>query len=1680
MTWSDNQDGTYSGTLTLTKLGNDTLNATVNTISASPITLNVDNAVGNTHIQTVVVTPTNPSPNAGDKPTLKVELTDNNGNTVNDVKQVDVTIEGQKQTLPVTQNPDGSYTVELPAQHSGSKDIQVTVNGKDSNQATLTVQAPTSTAANTNGNAGEQGVLATVELTTGLLTNLKSGDTLTLTVTAKDTFKNPLTGLASAIALTHAQTGSVTWSDNQDGTYSGVLTLTKLGNDSLNATVNTIASQATSITVNPQQGKTFVTTVELHTQHPQVSAGEKATLTLTVRDKHQNGVVRIPSNDIKLEDNKLALSNIQWQEQGNGVYTAELPLSQLGNHKLISTVNFIESPAIDVDVTALKGAIRVHRVSLDATPKQFVVGEKVELTLTLLDQFDNGVLDVLANDININDDNTRSSLSGLQWRYQQNGVYIADTVITKGGVHSLKATVNQKQHSVLVHAITSVGQSQVSDALLTTNTANIMAGTSATLTLKLKDQHGNPVSQVDSADIVLTDNSGASIPATWAEMSNLGVYTAQIQLNTAGDQTLTMTVNSISRHIDFRVTPPHGASSVTQLEFTPITTVEAGQTSSLIVAMKDQYGNVVNNVLNRDIAIEIDGITHPIQLTELGDTGQYAGQLPAQSKGQHTVKITVNGQVETSNWTINNPIAIPLSSFDRTGQRGALEKMTLRSGEASVGSGDSVTFTLNLMDKFDNPLTGANSHLSLLTDLKELSNWQDNRDGSYSIELLMNRLGSQAVQAIVKNVLSNDVSLDITALSGASSVNTAALAIKDAVIEAGDTTELTLSLKDLVDNGVINIRDNDIHLTQQNTKLDKNWSSTINGLYTTQLQINQVGVYPLRATVNQQNSRIETIEVTAPTGYAKVANAKLSTNLIVLEAGESIELALELKDQYGNLVTGVNSANITLNDSHTAETINSSQIAWRMDTVGIYKASLPLSRIGKHTLRVVVNQQQAQSPEITVNALKGAANVSQIILTSPKNTISAGETTALTLKVQDRFGNEVDNVSASDIELTNTDTQIPTQATWVKVPTTLGTYVTDIQLTNVKSHTLIAKVNGQTQAAQINVTPLKGYSHVAAVTLQVPATTEVAEQTKLSLTLVDQFGNNVIAVENQHIELMLGSTRQTVIWIENQDGTYQTNLTLDQVGDYTMTVNVNTLTDAKSLRVNSPSGKDNVASIQLSAIMGQALPNAPTTLTLILKDKYGNEVKDIRSADISLSDSYSPENFVSPNWAEDGSQIGVYTAVVNLKKVAEHTLTANVNNVDHAIKVTVQPFTDIQHVNDVELSVDNNDISMDEQVNFTLATKDIYGNNVTINSADITMQNANGALSQPTWQLQGAQHKGTLKLSVSGHYVITAKVGTKTSSPINITVQSGIPVFEAGKSEFSVNSDQIDEGSNTNIVVTLVLKDTNGTPIKKKKPRVSASAGTITAVMNEIRDGVYVSHFNNLQVGKSTITLDSQSIDYAGSVPPLTVITYGQTKVKTIKNPKTFAMNEGFPNTGFEGAQFQIIVPIGQQTDYDWSVDIDWLSIDEKGIVTMKRKPTAIAQGNAMNPIFKGVPKAHTGYKRTVDYRFTLKKWYSLQGGETVYTSKYACQAPSRLIKYKDLQTVIAHQRLVGEALIHEWGTSYISSKFGFGKFLWLADKQTSTQNSIYNPFGGQMVDFDIKNETYYTIYNVVCVEDLN
>lgn len=234
-------------------------------------------------------------------------------------------------------------------------------------------------------------------------------------------------------------------------------------------------------------------------------------------------------------------------------------------------------------------------------------------------------------------------------------------------------------------------------------------------------------------------------------------------------------------------------------------------------------------------------------------------------------------------------------------------------------------------------------------------------------------------------------------------------------------------------------------------------------------------------------------------------------------------------------------------------------------------------------------------------------------------------------------------------------------------------------------------------------------------------------------------------------------------------------------------------------------------------------------------------------------------------------------------------------------------------------------------------------------------------------------------------------------------------------------------------------------------------------------------------MGTSKLAINSSSINYSGSVPEITIVTYGTPEIQTIGDQSVFAIDSGFPNTGFEGAQFRITVPVGQPTDYSWSVDSDWLSIDDKGVVTMRRKPAT----STMTPTFKGVPKPHTGYKRTVDYRFTLKKWY-VRSGQSYNFNRIAarnCAARGdRLVKYNDLAAAGAiSNRKVGEQLLQEWGAQFTLNKLGIRYGFWTDDyEHTSTLYSFFRHSSLEHVTLTSSQLRDYAELDMLCVNDLN
>ncbi|MCG5280240.1 invasin domain 3-containing protein [Providencia rettgeri] len=1674
--WVIGKDDTYTADLVLKTLGKDSLVATVNKLESLPVEITVHNNEGKSKVNNVEIVHVVPVA-AGSDSTVVFSLTDSNGHPVSNITSLSVTVDQQQPiSMQVAQVPTGKYVGTLPGQQSGSHNMVASIPTQNvtSIEKLFDVSKPVPIAAVARDGSGKKGqykVVNEVLLNVAPTSKHKAGEKVTLTVTLKDAFGNGLKEVSSnSIVTAHQQSGPVIWKDHADGTYTADLLLRKLGSDTLKVTVNnTIQSQ--DINVEAPQGLSAVSNVELKATNKTLMMGELVELQLTLTDSHGNGVEKVLANDIQLEHNGTLVVNPIWQEKSNGIYTTELPLHKQGKNTFVSRVNNRTNTPLVINVSALTGSANVKTVEFKASINQLAVGSRTELTLTLTDQWNNGVEGVNAADIVINDSHTKKALTGLIWKYQTNGIYTTPTVIPIAGIHSLGATVNQqKSKNVLIEVKPSTDPSRVHNVTLTAIPNVITAGDNVTLSFKVTDVDNNPVIRLNNSDI-RTTNIPSKGQIIWKEDDHgLGTYTATTMLSDVKIHTLSAGVGTSTNTTNITVNSPTGKDAVKTITILPIADSNAGQPSSLSISLTDQYNNPVKNVSSSDIKMKINDKEQSIVFMEKNVMNKYIAQLPASKASRYKITVEVNGQSESTNWNVKVPTEIPIASYDKDGLRGSLETLsiTYNATKNTVNSAEKVTLKVGLKDKFGNKLTGASSKLKLLTDLQSTSIWKELKDGFYSQELTMNKLHKQPIQVSAGKILSDKIELIVAPAKGVNNVHKTTLETDVGTLEAGKEVTLILALTDSVDNGVIDINNKDIQLTNNGKSTNVKWVSSQNGVYTTKQQLKTVDNYQFKATVNKQPSRIQTVEATYPSGKDRVKNAKITTNLKTFDAGKEVELTLELKDQYGNLVTNVNGADIVLTDSHSAEIIDSRSIAWHEVSTGVYKATLPLTKVGKHTLTATVNKQNANTNEITVKALKGASNVNEIKSTPAVTSMSAGESTTLTLTMLDKYGNEVADIATKDIKFKNTDDTITTKAQWAKSASHDSVYTAQITLEKVKKHTLLVDVNKQVKNIDIEVKPLEGAKNVAKVELNVPAVLSIGTNANLQLNLKDKFGNGVVTVDASNITMELAGTPTQTKWIESNNGNYTSSLLLTKAGVYPVTVKVNGHPYTTTITIENPKGVKNVAHVSMKSSItadgsGKYItkPGQEFQLTFKLTDQYGNGVTELQATDISLMDAKTSTAIPIKTLQENSTQKGEYTTTVALTQTTQYDLTAEVNKVSDTIQVSVIPFSDTGNTVVVQLKLDKSTIKVGEKADFELKIKDRYGNDVFIDTADIKLLDANNISLQVKWNIEKdtftRRYTGYLKLATPGKHSISASVVPVRSIPKTITVETGAPVFGPGKSELTANRYETDT-KKTFATLYLILKDDNGNPITGKNPRLHSNYWNQPKTITEIEPGKYEANFHNdNRSGIAKITLDNSSIGYNDSAQSIQIINYGEMSITRLGDKKNYSIDEQFPHVGYTGAQFQINPSLWTGSDYSWTVDQNWLYIDSTGIVTLNKQPKDSSKAKVTI-----TGKSRGSNIKNMVYTFTLESWYTHNGKGTPKEALKMCQSPNEVMTQENITL-----------LSKEWGKD-TAQKFITEQYFWISNWNFSKYMINANGHMGAFIN-QINNKERLSI---ICVQE--
>lgn len=192
-----------------------------------------------------------------------------------------------------------------------------------------------------------------------------------------------------------------------------------------------------------------------------------------------------------------------------------------------------------------------------------------------------------------------------------------------------------------------------------------------------------------------------------------------------------------------------------------------------------------------------------------------------------------------------------------------------------------------------------------------------------------------------------------------------------------------------------------------------------------------------------------------------------------------------------------------------------------------------------------------------------------------------------------------------------------------------------------------------------------------------------------------------------------------------------------------------------------------------------------------------------------------------------------------------------------------------------------------------------------------------------------------------------------------------------------------------------------------------------------------------------------------------------------------FSEKMKFPSSGFDSAFFTIKVRNASNSDYNWTVNKSWLSIDNTGKVTFNSEPSSANKTVTVT----ATPKSGVGSVLT--YQFTISKWFITKGPlaadilNNADAVTYCSGRGAILPALADLSNAPRGSVVVGPpgtravdgALWSEWGSATAYGNFSPSLY-WSSDKIPGGGGhyATYLSFGGSQI-LTVDKRTFVACY---------
>ncbi|HGT5544399.1 TPA: inverse autotransporter adhesin IatC [Escherichia coli] len=1133
--------------------------------------------------------------------TLRARVTDAFGNALAG-QTVSVLADNSATVAPtVITEPDGMVEIPVTSQTAGISVVTASINSS-SQSRDVTFIADIRTA-----QIADLVVIKDGSVADGAMANM-------LRARVTDAFGNALNGQTVSVTAGNGATVTPTVTTQPDGTVEIPVTSQTAGTTAVTANINS-SSQSRNVTFIADVRTAKIADLVV-TRDNSVADGAMAnTLQVKVTDAFGNA---LNGQTVSVSTDNSAMVTPTVTTQPDGTVEISVTSQTAGISTVTASIN---SSSQSRDVTFIADVRTAQIASLEVTQDNAVADGAMAdmLRARVTDAFGNALA---GQTVSVMADNGAAVASTMTTK--PDGTVEISVTSQTAGISVVTASINSSSQSRDVTFIADIRTAQIAD-LVVIKDGSVADGAMANmLRARVTDAFGNALAGQTVS--VFAGNGATTAPTVITEPD--GTVEISVTSQTAGTSAVTASINSSSQSRDVTFIADVRTAKIADLVVIKDGSVADGAMANMLqVKVTDANGNVlagqtVSMMAGNGATVAPTVITEPDGTVEIPVTSQTAGAS------------AVTASINSSNASRN----VTFVADVRTAKIADL--VVIKDGSVADGAMAN-TLQVKVTDAFGNALGGQTVSMTAGNSATVTPTVTTQSDGTVEFSVTSQTAGVSAVTATINN---HSLSQNVTFVPGDASQLTSTVETNKSNYTVGETITITVTLRDAFDNLV----------TGAASQLAANSVLTVDGTDPSETGswVESGGVYTttrmatIAGTDQHANLQLQTWSdgVTSDrydiqSGSPAQATSTIATDKNAYTAGETITVAVTLKDAHGNLVEGGES--LLSGDNVTVEgAVRSGE--WS-ETAGVYTATWSAQMAGdSHHATLTLPEWGSSKQSESYSIHSGAPVQANSAIRTDKSAYIAGEPLTVTITLRDEFGNPALGLTSEVIESYIDNFAVggatPDSMQWVEQNN--GEY-TIVWTAWVAEENLVASLKLKTWATEIK-SSLYGIQPGAAAQTQ---STIVTDKTKyiagdsitVTVVLKDAQGNfitdGVAQLNEENVQVRNADSIQGNNWVYNGNGQYQR-----QYMAHFAEANLNAQlkmagwSDAnysKNYTINR--GEVSMLRSQLRIREVLVVAGADIPVSVLLSDEFGNPVND--GLDLLTDDAVYLQNVEKKHWS---------------------------------------------------------------------------------------------------------------------------------------------------------------------------------------------------------------------------------------------------------------------------------------------------------------------------------------------------------------------------------------------------------------------------------------------------------------